>query len=118
MRHPDGRLAPTHIPPLSVIQEVETAINLFRDRIPPIFADIPRSSEDDYDGVSDPWWIALHANLYTAEMMMFKEMALHQRGAYETAVRCARGLVILVRRIPPDSWAHVGEIKPSHYFRI
>lgn len=57
----------------------------------------------------------MHTNLYTAELMMSKEMAHHQVGAYQTAVGCARAMVAFIRPIQPDQWAHVG--KPSSLTR-
>lgn len=100
----------THIPSLHAVQQVETALRLFRKRIPIAFTDSPhpRSPDDQYDGPSDAWWIMMHANLYTAEMMMYKELAHHQPHAYETAVSCARGLVGFVQRLRPEKWVHVG----------
>lgn len=67
------------------------------------------STPDMYDGFGDPWWCMLHYNLYTAEMMMWKEMAHHSKGAYETAVSCARAIVGFTRRMRPESWVHLGE---------
>jgi hypothetical protein len=63
---------------------------------------------DVYDGFSDPWWIMLHTNLYTAEVMMWKEWAHYQPGAYSTAVGGARAMVAFVSKIRPDQWTHVG----------
>ena len=99
------------IPSIEMVQQAETAIHLFRKRLPLPFVDNPnpRSGDEVYDGPSDPWWIMLHANLYTAEMMMYKELAHHQPHAYGTAVSCARALVSLVQRLSPHSWVHVGE---------
>ncbi|WVF70472.1 hypothetical protein IAT40_005262 [Kwoniella sp. CBS 6097] len=112
--HGDGRFAPTHIPPLSAIQSVETALRLFRQRIPPCFANTtnapPLNPEDIYDGFNDPWWLMCHANLFTAEMIMWREMAHHHAEAYERAVSCARGLVNLVERVSPENWANVDMI--------
>ncbi|WWD17875.1 hypothetical protein CI109_102319 [Kwoniella shandongensis] len=115
---PDGRVAPTYLPPLADIQSIETALQIFRQRIPLPFHDVSRSSastpshpgtrpEETYDGPSDPWWICLHANLYVAEMLMYKEMANYRPEVYETSVSCARALVGLVQRIPQDKWANV-----------
>ncbi|ORY32325.1 hypothetical protein BCR39DRAFT_464647 [Naematelia encephala] len=134
---PDGRLLPSHIPTLPQIQAVETALRLFRSRIPTPFANIPTNTavnpsptvsrgsgsigggidnEDvnpnnvnnsTYDPLSDPWWIMLHMNLYAAEMMMYKEMAHHQTNAYETAVSCARAIVRLCQRMRLENWVHV-----------
>lgn len=108
--HPSPQ-PPSHIPSLHAVQQVETALRLFRKRLPLPFSDNhhPRSPDESYDGPSDPWWITMHANLYTAEMMMFKELAHHQPQAYETAVSCARALVGFVKRLRPDGWVHVGE---------
>jgi hypothetical protein len=126
---PSGVLQPpTHIAPLPLIQEVEQALRLFRNRIPQPFQDHSTVSlsnpnvrlnsyehEYDYDGSSDPWWIMLHSNLYTAEMVMWREMAHYQRGGYERAVSCARALVVFVKRLKGDDWVHVGESKTFHY---
>ena len=105
----------SHIPSLHAVQQVETALRLFRERLPIPFNDQPqsRSPDEHYDGSNDPWWIMLHTNLYTAEMMIFKELAHHQPQAYETAVSCARGLVDFVRRLRPENWVHVGESFPA-----
>ena len=103
---------PRHVPPLEAIQEVEVAMACFRKRMPAIFQDLPRDphmGEEIYDGASDPWWIMLHANMYTAEMLMYREMAHHQPQGYQSAVSCARALVNLAQRIRPDQWAGVGE---------
>jgi hypothetical protein len=111
---------PTHIPPLSAVQSVEAAISTFRLALPFVFLDhdtnAPRPDVEPYDGLSDPWWIMLHANLYTAEMLMYKELAHHLQDAYKSAVSCARALVKLVGRIRPEQWGHVGEFgtRPSH----
>lgn len=67
------------------------------------------SSPDNYDGFADPWWCMMHYNLYTAEMMMWREMAHHTKGAYETAVSCARAIVGFTRRMRPESWVHLGQ---------
>jgi hypothetical protein len=117
--HPDGRLAPTHIPPLAPIQAVKSSLALFRSRVPNVFAYHPSHggsgsgsvspTTEPYDGFNDPWFILLHVNIYTAEMMMWKEMAHHQAGAYETAVGCARALVAFIKCIRPDQWVHVGK---------
>jgi hypothetical protein len=122
---------PSHIPPMGPIQEVERAIHSLRDHIPPIFAYRPGSDThsngsgsispdgsiiEGYDSFNDPWFVLLHANLYTAEMMMWKEMAYHQVGAYERAVGCARALVLFVRHMRPEHWVHVGKSLSSlHY---
>lgn len=115
---PDGRIAPSHVPPLSTIQAVETSLNQFRARIPPLFAYNHGSSgtstpsdgmhTEVYDGFNDPWWIMLHTNLYTAEVMMWKETAHYQAAAYSTAVGCARAMVAFVAKIRQDQWTHVG----------
>jgi hypothetical protein len=105
-------MRPTHIPPLSACQAVEAAIQAFRRRTPLIFHDCPSTlspHDEVYDGPSDPWWIALHANLYTAEMLMYKELAHHEQRAYDTAVSCARAFVKLIARVPPEQWAYVGK---------
>ncbi|GFZ43535.1 hypothetical protein JCM24511_01255 [Saitozyma sp. JCM 24511] len=99
---PDGR--PTNVPSLTAVQAVQSALELFRKRIPAAFADPPGSA---YDGLADPWWILLHLNLYTAEMLMWKEMAHHRSKGYETAVSCARAIVGLVQRMRADSWIHL-----------
>ncbi|KAK4688000.1 hypothetical protein P7C73_g2109, partial [Tremellales sp. Uapishka_1] len=104
---------PTHIPPVEEIRRVETALNVFRSRIPAVFAETNSRSpaaEEEYEGKADPWWIVLHLNLYAAEMLMWKEMANHQSGAYETAVSCARALVLFVKAIKPENWALVDMI--------
>lgn len=127
----DRSLAPTHIPPLEAVEAIEASINAFRDSIPPIFSVMqpissPVSSDntsgsgsgsgngaqldtESYDGPSDPWWVMLHFNLLTAEMLLWKEKAHHVNGTYEMAVRCARAMVELVARMRPENWAHVGE---------
>ncbi|WVQ97444.1 hypothetical protein IAU59_004557 [Kwoniella sp. CBS 9459] len=110
----DGRFAPTHIPPLPAVQVVEQALRLFRQRIPPCFTNTistpPANPEDTYDVFGDPWWIMCHANLYTAEMIMWREMANYHAEVYERAVSCARGLVDLVKRVAPENWANVDMI--------
>lgn len=103
---------PTHVPSLAAVQSVRDALIRLRKRIPAAFQDITNQSpptEEPYDGVNDPYWILLHANLYTAEMLMWKEMAHHQRQGYESAVSCARALVDLVKRLRPEAWVHVGK---------
>lgn len=120
--HADGRMIPTHIPPLAPIQAVKSALGLFRSRIPAVFAYHPSQggsgsgsvspSTEPYDGFSDPWFILLHVNIYTAEMMMWKEMAHHTAESYQTAVGCARALVAFVKCIRPDQWVHVGTSMP------
>ncbi|WVQ70943.1 hypothetical protein IAR50_000468 [Cryptococcus sp. DSM 104548] len=63
-----------------------------------------------YDGPADPFWILLHINLYTAEMLMWWEMANHQgvgAEAHRSAVQCARAVVGLVAVVPDDKWANV-----------
>lgn len=106
----------TNIPSLSAVQSVGTALELFRKRIPPVFADMLHTgssnsplAQETYDGMADPWWILCHMNLYTAEMLMWMEMAHYRSTVYETAVRCARAVVGLVRRMRPESWVHLGE---------
>lgn len=85
---------------------------MFRAGLPLVFRDYDRGAQppevEPYDGPSDPWWIMLHANLYTAEMLMYKELAHHSRAAYESAVSCARALVKLVGLVRPDQWCYVG----------
>lgn len=115
---PDGRTAPSHVPPIASIQAVETSINLFRARMPPMFAyqrhqsgqvtPIDGMHPDVYDGFNDPWWILLHTNLYTAEVMMWKEWAHYQAMGYSNAVGCARAMAAFVAKIRPDQWTHVG----------
>ena len=115
--------SPSHIPPLPAIQEVEKAIRTLRDCIPAIFNYPPPASHsngsgsisptdgsfiESYDSYNDPWAVLLHANLYTAEMMMWKEMAHYQVGAYERAVGCARAMVVFIRHMRPEHWVHVG----------
>ncbi|OCF41763.1 hypothetical protein I317_04369 [Kwoniella heveanensis CBS 569] len=111
----NGRFAPTHIPPLAAVRNVETALRLFRQNIPPSFAVTTTNTpaidpKDAYDGFADPWWIMCHANLFTAEMIMWREMAHHHVDAYERAVCCARGLVDLIKRVSPENWANVDMI--------
>lgn len=116
---PDGRFRAPHIAPLQAVQTVQTSLELFRSRIPLPFRDVPNHSPhsplstETYDGLADPWWLLCHMNLYTAEMLMWREMAHHRKQAYETAVSCARAVVGLVRRMRPDSWIHLGQ-----YFRV
>ncbi|WVR05906.1 hypothetical protein IAU60_002932 [Kwoniella sp. DSM 27419] len=109
---PDGRYCPTYIPPLTAVQAVETALQKFRQAIPPCFVDSSHTpgslSPDWYDGLSDPWWIMFQSNLCTAEMLMWREMAQYNPGAYETAVGRARAMVGLVQRITDEMWAHLG----------
>lgn len=116
MPRPDGTVRPSHIPPLASVKAVESALNMFRARIPPVFAfhpngsgpNTPQDGSEMYDGFDDPWWIMLHTNLYTAEMMMWKELAHHQLGAYQNAVGCARAMVAIISRIRADQWPHIG----------
>jgi hypothetical protein len=103
-------------PPLSAVKSVQTALELFRKRIPPVFTDMPGMgssnpllAQETYDGMADPWWILCHMKLYTAEMLMCMEMAHYRSTVYETAVRCARAVVGLVRRMRPESWVHLSE---------
>ncbi|KAK8865941.1 hypothetical protein IAR55_001090 [Kwoniella newhampshirensis] len=113
---PDGRIESIYRTPLPAIESVETALRLFRGRIPPPFVygrqapnpPVPgQMGPIAYDGFSDPWWITLHANIYTAEMLMYREMANHRPEAYETAVSRARALVDLSQKVPLDAWANV-----------
>lgn len=103
----------TLIPPLSALHAVKAAISTFRTRLPWPFLDCDTASAGfvvaPYDGHNDPWWIMLHANLYTAEMLVHNELARHSLDAYEFAVSCARALVKLVRRIDVEQWRCVGE---------
>jgi len=98
---------------------------MFRDRIPPVFgyqdntysvsgsiSPHDTSVPEPYDGLNDPWFILLHTNLFTAEMMLFKEMAHHRLGSYERAVGCARAMVMFIRRMQPEQWVHVGMFFP------
>lgn len=115
---PAGILPPTHIAPLSEIQKVETAIRLFRQRIPGPFLDpgaspSPPPHQPLYEGHKDPWWIVFHFNLLTAEMLLWRELAHHQRVAYESAVGAARQILGLAKRLPADSWVHVGQSSRS-----
>ncbi|ORX35974.1 hypothetical protein BD324DRAFT_514442 [Kockovaella imperatae] len=110
--HVDPRTRrPSHVPPLSAVQQVATALQLFRERIPIPFRDfVPSYAMDPsevYDGPQDPWWVAMHANLLLAEIMMWKEMAHHKRSAYDQAVSCARAMVTLVKRLRPESYVHM-----------
>ena len=53
--------------------------------------------------------------------MMWKEMAHHQRQAYEQAVSCARAMVTLVKRLRPDSYVHIRAspvFSPGFRFRL
>ncbi|WWC66292.1 uncharacterized protein I206_100193 [Kwoniella pini CBS 10737] len=108
---PDGQVGTSYSPPFSVIQSVQMAIQRFRQRIPRIFLDFTQNVTPPsgvlYDGLSDPWWIMVHSNLYTAEMMCWRELANYQANVYENAVRSARAHVSLVRRIPDHLWANM-----------
>ncbi|WWC86277.1 uncharacterized protein L201_001150 [Kwoniella dendrophila CBS 6074] len=108
---PDGRVAPANIAPLSAVQSVQIALQNFRRRIPDIFKDFTQNpvqpTEVPYDGLSDPWFIMLHSNLYAAEMLCWRELANYHPNTYETAVRSARAQVNLVRRIPNNTWANL-----------
>jgi hypothetical protein len=109
-------MLPTHIPSLAAVQAVQIALEMFRKRLPPHFVhtidrrpSVLSLGEEVYDGFADPWWIMCHLNLYTAEMLMWREMAHHRQKAYETAVSCARAIVGLVQRMRPESWIHLGQ---------
>ncbi|WWC58693.1 uncharacterized protein I303_101237 [Kwoniella dejecticola CBS 10117] len=108
---PDGRIGTSYVPPIPAIQSVQIAIQRFRLRVPEVFHDFTQNvtppSETVYDGMSDPWWIVFHSNLYTAEMIAWRELANHHSNVYENAVRSARALVNLVRRIPEHAWANM-----------
>lgn len=122
--HPTPNARPTHIPPLEAIQHADRSLRTFREHLPAIFKYRPNSDTnfnasghvspdgtviEPYDSFNDPWFILLHANLYTAEMMMWKEMAHHQVGAYERAVGCARAMVGFIRHLKSEHWVHVGK---------
>jgi hypothetical protein len=77
---------------------------MFRTRIPPAFSAAP----EEYDGHADPWWIQLHANLLTAEVLLYSELGRHRAGAYERAIQSARALVPHIARV--RQWAHVDMI--------
>jgi hypothetical protein len=108
-----------------VIQEVDTSLRVFREQIPLIFtyrtghdcnssgSISPDGYIEPYDSFNDPWFILLHANLYTAEMMMWKEMTHYEAGAYDRAVGCARAMVVFIRHMRPEHWVHVG-MSPSN----
>nr|XP_019049274.1 hypothetical protein I302_03056 [Kwoniella bestiolae CBS 10118]OCF28204.1 hypothetical protein I302_03056 [Kwoniella bestiolae CBS 10118] len=108
---PDGRVGTSNIAPIPALQSVQGALSNFRQRLPEIFQDFTQytspPSETPYDGLSDPWWIMFHSNLYTAEMLCWRELAGHHSNVYENAIRSARALVNLVRRVPNDSWANL-----------
>lgn len=125
VQNPDGRILPSHVPPLSAVQNVRNALQNFRKRLPAPFLDDAVSlspTQPDppelYDKFGDPWWMMLHFNLYTAEMLVWREMANHHSGhsgAYETAVGCARAVVGLTKRMRPESWTHLGTAFFSHW---
>ncbi|WRT64168.1 uncharacterized protein IL334_001097 [Kwoniella shivajii] len=108
---PNGTIGSPRTAPLTAIQTVQIALRNFRHCIPEAFQDFTQyaspPSEMQYDGLSDPWWIMFHANLYTAEMLCWREMANHRPNVYETAVRGARALVNLVRRVPIETWPNL-----------
>jgi hypothetical protein len=112
----DAHQRPTAFAPLVTVQSVERMTQVFRLRLPLPFHDLPTASqlpapepmEPKYDGFNDPWWIMLHANLYTTELLVYKEMANHRKEAYDMAVSCARAHVGLIQRVKPDQWVHVG----------
>jgi hypothetical protein len=123
---PGPRHSTTHIPPLPSIEAIELSLRIFRDRLPPVFdyrdnthynpgsiSPHDTSIPEPYDGLNDPWFVLLHCNLFTAEMMMWKEMAHHRVGSYEQAVGCARALVMFIRRMRPENWVHVGQSCPG-----
>ena len=105
---------PHYIPSLTAVQSVATALRLFRDRIPVPFQDrlqpLPLSPSESYDGPGDPWWVALHANLLLAEIMMWKEMAHYDKQGYDKAVMCARAMVSLVKRLRSDCYINLREL--------
>ena len=96
-------LPPSHIPPISEVEEVLRTLRLFRSTISPNFA------ETSYDGTSDPWWIVLQFNVLAAEMFALRELAHYRPEGYEQAVEKSREIVRLARTMRPDSWTHVGE---------
>lgn len=120
--HPNPNNRPSHIPPRSAIQAVESALRTFREQLPTIFTYRPLSEHlngsgsispdgtilESYDSFNDPWFVLLHANLYTAEMMMWKEMTHYESAAYDRAVGCARAMVVFIRHMRPEHWIHVG----------
>jgi hypothetical protein len=69
------------------------------------------SSGDDgaYFALADPWYILLHANLLTAEMLTWREMANYDGSTYHRAIASARGVVKLVQYMQPETWVHVGK---------
>ncbi|OCF55433.1 hypothetical protein L486_06916 [Kwoniella mangroviensis CBS 10435] len=108
---PDGRVGTSTTAPLTSIQSVQVALTNLRQRVPDSFQDYTQytspPSEVLYEGLCDPWWIMFHSNLYTAEMLCWRELAEHHPNVYENAVRSARALTNLVRRVPNDSWANL-----------
>lgn len=116
---PDGRLLPDHIPPVHKVRLVETAIAIFRQRLPAEYAFPPpppmqlgpggNGDATGYLAMSDPWYILLHVNLYTAEMLTWREMSHYDVAAYHRAVASAREVVRLVAGIRSDDWVHVGK---------
>ncbi|ODO07251.1 hypothetical protein L198_00830 [Cryptococcus wingfieldii CBS 7118] len=122
---PDGTVVATYMAPMPEIKDLQTAIALFRQHIPAPFTfppspassaplsgpsttpPSPTAYPDIYDGPSDPFWILLHTNLYTAEMLMWWEMANHQTEAHRSAVQCARAIIGLVVLVPDEKWANV-----------
>lgn len=117
-------MLPDHIPPLHEIHRAQAALERFRARLPlDLQLPPPRprtgssSSGDDgaYYALADPWYILLHANLLTAEMLTWREMANYDGSTYHRAIASARGLVKLVQYMQPETWVHVGKFTQSPF---
>lgn len=78
----------------------------FQQSISPLYRDDPMSG---YNGFDDPWWIMLHANIYTTQMFISAEHAIYAPSLYPIAVGSARSLAALMRRVPKRGWIHLGE---------
>ena len=118
---PSKRYASFSTQPSEFMKEctsLETACANLRKRIPPAFQyPRPTISAHDlgspiYDGASDPWWIQLHIDLYTTEMLLHSQLASYRSEAYEQAISAARAVVPLVRQIRNDQWARIEMVTP------
>lgn len=92
---------------LNALQSLDTAMSHFQQSISPIYLDDPMSVSS-YNGIDDPWWIMLHANLYTTQMFISAEQAVYAPTVYPLAVGSARSLARLMRRVPKSGWVHLG----------
>lgn len=112
---------PNHVPPLHRVQAVEAALTLFRQSLspqqqfPPLADPSTAASGSSaaspglHVRLADPYYVLLHANLLTAEMLTWREMANYDGGAYHRSIACARGVVQLVTCMKPEHWLHVGK---------